>query len=171
MVSNESKPFQLTQSRLWMVAVSLSKLPTAYVFLVLVPPAPIGLADFVFQFMSKILDQAIADSHKLLTNPEDIQTMTRLFSSCTVHKITHLFRFRLASLPLKVSAPVYKFDIFGKGGKSLSCVFEGKRSQGGSGKAGKIHACLTFLSLEFVIFVFIGENTRDWRSGAVHIKN
>ena len=38
---------------------------------------------------------------------------------------------------LKVSAPVYKFDIFGKGGKSLSCVFEGKRSQGGSGKAGK----------------------------------
>jgi hypothetical protein len=41
--------------------------------------------------MQQILNNAINDSQKLLSGPDDIQTMMRLFSTCTVHKITHLF--------------------------------------------------------------------------------
>jgi hypothetical protein len=63
--------------------------------------APIGSSEFAFQFMSKILDQAISDSNKLLSNLEDIQTMTRLFSSCTVHKITHLFSSDVFHAPMQ----------------------------------------------------------------------
>jgi hypothetical protein len=66
--------------------------------------APIGSAEFASTFMSNILAQAISDSKKLLTDLEDIQTMTRLFSNCTIHKITHLlssdvFHSPISSLP------------------------------------------------------------------------
>jgi hypothetical protein len=63
--------------------------------------ARIGSSDFAFQFMSKILEQAISDSNKLLTNLEDIQTIMGLFSSCTVHKITHLFSSDVFHAPLE----------------------------------------------------------------------
>jgi hypothetical protein len=50
--------------------------------------APLGSATFAQEFMHKILNNAINDSQKLLNGLEDIQTMMRLFSTCTLHKIT-----------------------------------------------------------------------------------
>jgi hypothetical protein len=53
--------------------------------------APIGSTTFAQDFMQTILNNAINDSQKLLSGLDDSQTMMRLFSTCTVHKITHLF--------------------------------------------------------------------------------
>jgi hypothetical protein len=69
--------------------------------------APIGSADFASNFMSNILEQAISDSKKLLSNLEDIQTMTRLFSSCNIHKITHLFSSDVFHSPLSSLPTIY----------------------------------------------------------------
>jgi hypothetical protein len=54
--------------------------------------APIGSVKFCQQFLLKALSRAQSDATKLINNLEDLQTtLSRLFSTCTAHKITHLF--------------------------------------------------------------------------------
>jgi hypothetical protein len=69
--------------------------------------APIGSASFAQDFMHKIPHNAINDSQKLLAGLDDIQTMMRLFSSCTVHKITHLFSFDVFHTPLNAMPTLF----------------------------------------------------------------
>jgi hypothetical protein len=69
--------------------------------------APIGSARFAQEFMHKILHNAINDSQQLLDGLEDIQTMMRLFSSCTVHKITHLFGSDVFHTPLNAMPTLF----------------------------------------------------------------
>ena len=52
---------------------------------------PIGSINFCSTFLQSALDRARLDSTKLLNNLEDLQTILRIYSTCTAHKITHLF--------------------------------------------------------------------------------
>jgi hypothetical protein len=53
--------------------------------------APIGSTTFCQEFLLKAFSRAQSDAIKLVKNLEDLQTTLRLFSTCTAHKITHLF--------------------------------------------------------------------------------
>ena len=63
--------------------------------------APIGSPTFCKTFINDILKRAINDSNKLLSSLEDVQTMVRLFSVCTVHKTTHLFSSDVFNSPIQ----------------------------------------------------------------------
>ena len=53
--------------------------------------APVGSTSFCQNFLSKALNRAKTDAKLLLKNLEDLQTILRIYSTCTAHKITHLF--------------------------------------------------------------------------------
>jgi hypothetical protein len=52
---------------------------------------PIGSISFCQHFLHKALTQAKSDTTKLSTSLESLQTILRLYSICSVHKLTHLF--------------------------------------------------------------------------------
>ena len=52
---------------------------------------PVGSPAFCKNFMLKCIKKAMKDSQALLAGLDDLQTILRLFSTCTVHKMTHLF--------------------------------------------------------------------------------
>jgi len=52
---------------------------------------PIGSHKFCQTFLQTAMQKAISDSKKLLSNLEDLQTITRIYSQCAVHKMTHFF--------------------------------------------------------------------------------
>ena len=53
--------------------------------------SPIGSHNYCKTFLSDAMQKATSDAHKLLNNLDDLQTITRIYSQCTVHKMTHLF--------------------------------------------------------------------------------
>eukprot|EP00956_Cyclotella_meneghiniana_P041000 scaffold211404_cov36-Cyclotella_meneghiniana.AAC.3 len=53
--------------------------------------APIGSTSFCRNFLLSALSKAKADSSKILDGLDDVQSMVRVYSMCTVHKLTHLF--------------------------------------------------------------------------------
>eukprot|EP00956_Cyclotella_meneghiniana_P037754 scaffold143726_cov74-Cyclotella_meneghiniana.AAC.5 len=53
--------------------------------------APIGSQHFCRSFLQKALSKAKMDSEKILQGLDDVQSMARVYSMCTVHKLTHLF--------------------------------------------------------------------------------
>eukprot|EP00956_Cyclotella_meneghiniana_P031932 scaffold85671_cov23-Cyclotella_meneghiniana.AAC.1 len=53
--------------------------------------APIGSRSFCNTFLIKAMTKAQQDASKLMSGLDDLQTKLRLFSTCTVHKLTHLF--------------------------------------------------------------------------------
>ncbi len=52
---------------------------------------PIGSDDFCSEFHLKQVLKAAVDSNKILDGLHDKQTMLRIFKTCTLHKVTHLF--------------------------------------------------------------------------------
>ena len=52
---------------------------------------PVGSHSFCRSFINKTLAKAMSDASMIRDNLENIQTMLRLYSTCTVHKLTHLF--------------------------------------------------------------------------------
>lgn len=52
---------------------------------------PIGSTSFCSNFILKALQKADSDASKLLSKLDDLQTILRLFSTCTANKVTHLF--------------------------------------------------------------------------------
>ena len=53
--------------------------------------APIGSTNFCNTFLMKAITKAKNDTHKIINGLNDLQTKLRIFSVCTVHKLTHLF--------------------------------------------------------------------------------
>jgi len=60
---------------------------------------PLGNDTFCQSFHTERINAAISDSKKILAGLSDKQTMLRVFKTCTVHKITHLFASDVASTP------------------------------------------------------------------------
>jgi hypothetical protein len=52
---------------------------------------PIGSKQFCHQFREDRLQGAAAEADKLYEGLTDLQTIIRLFKTCTLHKVTHLF--------------------------------------------------------------------------------
>ena len=61
---------------------------------------PIGNDTFCKSFHAERITAAVSDSNKILSGLADKQTMLRVFKTCTVHKITHLFASDVASSPI-----------------------------------------------------------------------
>lgn len=61
---------------------------------------PVGSTTFCNAFLMKAIAKAMKDSESLLNGLDDLQTILRLFSICTVHKMTHLFSSDVASSPI-----------------------------------------------------------------------
>ena len=55
--------------------------------------APIGSEAFCADFLANASLKAANDSRKIIESLEDVQSMVRVYSICTVHKSTHLFLF------------------------------------------------------------------------------
>ena len=53
--------------------------------------APIGSSSFCRDFLQAAMSKAKLDSEKILNGLDDVQSMVRVYSMCTVHKLTHLF--------------------------------------------------------------------------------
>ena len=53
--------------------------------------SPIGSVSFCQNFLSQMMNKAQEDARKIAIHLQDIQTIMRLYSMCTVHKMTHLF--------------------------------------------------------------------------------
>eukprot|EP00956_Cyclotella_meneghiniana_P032064 scaffold86358_cov47-Cyclotella_meneghiniana.AAC.5 len=53
--------------------------------------APIGSQQFCTNFLQSALAKATADSKKILSGLEDVQSMVKVYNTCTAHKLTHLF--------------------------------------------------------------------------------
>ena len=60
---------------------------------------PIGNDDYCQSFILNKLQEALSDSKKILNGLSDKQTKLRVFKTCTLHKITHLFASDVASTP------------------------------------------------------------------------
>ena len=58
---------------------------------------PIGSDSFCQSFHLSRIDAAFSDARKILDGLSDKQTMLRVFKTCTLHKITHLFASDVAS--------------------------------------------------------------------------
>ena len=69
--------------------------------------APIGSQHFCHDFLLKMMAKATEDSQKLLDSLEDSQTILRLYSMCTVHKLTHLFSSDVLNAPVENLPPFY----------------------------------------------------------------
>ena len=52
---------------------------------------PIGSPAFCKTFILKQLQLAKSDSAKTLASLEDLQMVLRIYTKCTVHKLTHIF--------------------------------------------------------------------------------
>lgn len=61
----------------------------------------VGNTRFCCDFLDKKMKEAAKDSTKITSCLSDLQTMTRLFSVCTVHKMTHLFDSDVLSSPIE----------------------------------------------------------------------
>lgn len=61
----------------------------------------VGNTIFCCDFLDKKMKEAAKDSTKITSCLSDLQTMTRLFSVCTVHKMTHLFDSDVLSSPIE----------------------------------------------------------------------
>eukprot|EP00956_Cyclotella_meneghiniana_P005015 scaffold6196_cov69-Cyclotella_meneghiniana.AAC.1 len=53
--------------------------------------APIGSHLFCADFLQSAMAKATSDSKKILTGLDDVQSMMKVYSTCTAHKLTHLF--------------------------------------------------------------------------------
>jgi len=62
--------------------------------------APIGSPTFCTNFLLSTLDNAQTDANKIISGLTDIQTKLRIFSTCTVHKLTHLFASDVYNSPI-----------------------------------------------------------------------
>jgi hypothetical protein len=56
-----------------------------------VPGAPIGSKSFFEDFINKAMAKAKSDVEKIVSGLEDLQTIMKIYSTCTVHKMTHHF--------------------------------------------------------------------------------
>jgi hypothetical protein len=63
--------------------------------------SPIGSTSFCNSFLRKAFDKANADATKLTTSLDDLQTILRLYSTCTAHKLTHLLSCDVTNTPLE----------------------------------------------------------------------
>ena len=66
---------------------------------------PIGNDTFCENFHLSRVEAALSDSKKILQGLNDKQTMLRVFKTCTVHKLTHLFASDVASSPTSSLPP------------------------------------------------------------------
>lgn len=62
--------------------------------------APIGSIKFCQNFITENLHKANNDATFLLSRLEDFQTILRLYSMCTVNKITSLFNLNVFNSPI-----------------------------------------------------------------------
>jgi len=62
--------------------------------------SPIGSAAFCKEFHLKKVKAAMDDAAKILNGLSDKQTMLRIFKTCTLHKVTHLFASDVLNSPL-----------------------------------------------------------------------
>ena len=96
--------------------------------------APIGSAQFCKEFMLETMKKAKKDSEALLEHLEDAQTILRLYSVCTVHKLTHLFSSDVLNAPTDKLPPHYYLwdsdlsEEFSKMTENMLCSITGNHS-------------------------------------------